>query len=97
MSGPRFGPHIRAIRLGYGHSKSLGFYVRVRPEGDRFRIDLCPDDQVVENDKRRGEHYCWWENHESRDLLRLSPAISRRVQIRERQTFVVDDLGEECT
>lgn len=94
MSDTTFGKYIRALRLGFGHWKQARLFLRISIEGDYFRVEMVPDDQLIDC-KQRGprEHVVWWEKGPQN--LALSPAIVERSRRREAQTFLVDDNGLE--
>ena len=92
--GVTFGKYIRAMRLGFGHWKQAGLFLRISIDGPYFRVWMEPDDVLIECRREYcGEAICWWDRGPRG--LAMSPAIVGRSGRRESQTFLVDDAGEE--
>lgn len=83
---------IRATRLGWGHAKAHGCFVRMSDAGPHtFRIELCPTDAVPKDHTPGGSHRVWWENGQA--VLEMIPWLKWVRAIKRYICVIVDEHG----
>ena len=89
---PSFGTMIRAARLGWGHAKRHGCFIRMSDaDGMNSRIELCPLHKIPSERTAHKNHRCWWENGQS--ILDEIPWLKPVRAIKRYVCVVVDEAG----